>query len=470
VFEALPEVSKMMSHSILYVIPSVGGPPPEFALPRLRRHGNVHALLVAPPSPSLAPLLDEWCSSVRYGSLDAMLECIVEAARDVCADAIVAFSEFAIVAVAAASEALGLRGPGANVIRSRDKVQMRATWKEHGLSGPAYVAVRSLDDLQRAARELPRPFLLKPTWLAGSQGQVIVDRETDLLAAWRIAATAVEDMERVNLCDFMPIGRGLQFIAEEIIQSSTESWYDIDGYADYVSVEGVVRNGRYQPVCITARLPTIPPFVETSFHVPTVLSVEKQRAIEAEVRRAVDALGLEDCGTHTELKLQRDGQLCLLENAARLGGAMIPRLVHEAFGVDLLDLVVCTLLDKCAELPESMLTDNASSGAVASLMLLATDSRGTPWSSLPAFRPDDLDWRTLTSTGTQVDLVRTQSRPNGASMPAFSPTAGARNCAGTLLLRAADPHTLRDDCYRIMDGLESALSELARIDALAVSS
>ena len=450
----------MTNASILYVIPPVGGPPPEFALPRLRRHGDVHALLVAPPSPALTPMLDEWCTSVRYGSLDAMPYCVVDAARDVAADAIVAFSEFAIVAVAKASEVLGLRGPGPNVVRSRDKVEMRATWRQHGLPGPAYVAVRSLEDLQRAARELPRPFLLKPTWLAGSQGQVIVDRDTDLATAWRIAATAVEDMERVNLCEFMPIGRGPQFIAEEIIQSSTESWYDDDGYADYVSVEGIVCNGRYHPVCITARLPTIPPFVESSFHVPTVLSVDKQRIIEAEVRRAIDALGLEDCGTHTELKLQRDGRLCLLENAARLGGAMIPRLVHEAFGVDLLEMLVCTLLDKDAELPHSMLTSSGASRAVASLMLLATDSRGKPWSTLPDFRPDELDWRSLTSVGTQVELIRTQSRPNGAPMPAFSPTAGTRNYAGTLLLRAPDPHTLRHDCYRILDGLESALNHV----------
>jgi hypothetical protein len=90
-------------------------------------------------------------------------------------------------------------------------------------------------------------------------------------------------------------------------------------------------------------------------------------------------------------------------------------------------------------------------------MLLATDSAGNPWRSLPPFRPDRVDWRRLTSEATEVEIVTGMTLPSGSPMPAFSPTAGTRNYAGTLFLRAPDPATLQADCFRIVDGLEAEL-------------
>lgn len=447
----------------MYVMTGVGGSPPEFAMPRLRKHGDVHALIVAPFSPAVDRVMRDWSASVTWADPDApMPDTILELARRVKADAVVAFSEFAIVAVAEACAELGLRGPGPNIVRSRDKAEMRRVWREHGLPGPEFAPVRSQADLERAAARLPTPFLLKPTWLAGSQGQVLVGDETDLVATWRRVTNVVDEMERARMYDFMPAGRGAQFVAEEIIESSTESWYDVDGYGDYVSIEGLVVGGRYHAVSITARLPTIPPYVELGFPAPTVLSEDRQRQIEDLARAAVDALELDDCATHLEIKLQRDRDLCLLENAARMGGAMVPRVVHEAFGVDLIDLLVTALLGGEPKLPERMLTSGPSDEAVASLMLLATDSKGHPWSSLPPFRPDRVEWRRLTSPGTHVEIVTGMTLPSGSPMPAFSPTAGTRNYAGTLFLRAPDPVTLQADCFRIVDGLEA---ELQAVDA-----
>jgi biotin carboxylase len=457
---------KVPAASIVYVVTGVGGTPPEFAMPRLRKHGDVHTVVVAGFSPAVDQVMREWSSSVTWVDPDApMPETIVARAREVDADAVVAFSEFAIVAVAEACAELGLRGPGPNVVRSRDKVEMRKAWREHGLPGPQFAPVRSQTDLERAAESLPMPFLLKPTWLAGSQGQVVVDGDTDLEAVWRRVVSVVDELERARMYDFMTIGRGTQFVAEEIIQSTTESWYEVDGYGDYVSIEGLVVGGRYHPVSITGRLPSIPPYVELGFPAPVVLSEDRQRQIEELARAAVDVLRLDYCATHLEIKLQRDRGLCLLENAARLGGAMVPRVVHEAFGVDVIDLLLTALLGDEPALPERMLTSGPTAEAVASLMLLATDSKGKPWRSLPPFRPDRVDWRRLTSPETQVEIVSGMTLPSGAPMPAFSPTAGTRNYAGTLFLRSPDPPTLQADCFRIVDGLEAELE--AADEALA---
>jgi biotin carboxylase len=374
---------------------------------------------------------------------------------------VVVFSEAAIDAVAAACEELGLRGPGPNVLLSRDKVLMRSTWRRAGLPGPAFAPVRSHGDLQAAAETLRRPFLLKPSWLAGSMGQVLVGPRTDLRTAWREASAAVAQMDQAGVRDFVPRGRGSQFIAEEVIDSSTESWYDVDGYGDYLSVEGVVVGGRYHPLCITARLPTIPPFVELGLQVPTVLSVEAQRRIEDLARAAVDALGLDCCGTHTEIKLQRDGRLSLLESAARLGGTTLPRLIHDVFGVDLIDLVVRVLLGEEAALPDRMVTSSPTGKAAGTVWVFSADREGRPWRSLPDFRPERVDWARLVAPTSAVEVVWSQSLPAGSPIPAFLPTSGGRNSAGTLYLRAADPATLLADSHRIVDGLERAMTCVA---------
>ncbi|UBU17877.1 ATP-grasp domain-containing protein [Nonomuraea gerenzanensis] len=448
----------MARPSILYVIPAMGGPAPEYALPRLHRCGDVHALLSAPPTPAHERHLRQWCRSVRVLDADAKMPGdLVTAAREVGARAVVAFSEFAIAAVAEACQELGLHGPGPNITFSRDKVAMRQAWRERGLPVPDFVPVRTLGDLQYADGVLRRPYLLKPSWMAGSQGQVLVGTGTDLGEAWRRATADIADTDRQGLHDFLPAGRGARFIAENLIEASAPSWYEADGFGDYVSVEGLVAAGRYHPLCVTARLPTIPPFVELSFHQPTVMAPELQRRIEEHVRAGVDCLGLEYSATHTEIKLQRDQGLCLIENNARLPGAMIPRLMEEAFGLNLIELHVRSLLGEDLDLPGRMLTESPRPGAVAMLMLLPTDSRGRPWQSRPAFRPELVDWSSLVSPGTEVEVVPGLTRPSGSPIPDFSPSGGTRNYLGTVFVRAADPLTLRDDCYRITDGFEAEL-------------
>ena len=451
----------MSRPSILYVIPPVGGTPAPFALPRLARHGDVHALAFAatPPAPDAA--LQDSCASVAYRDLDEpMPEAIVSVARQVGADAVLTLSETGIVAVAQACEVLGLRGPGPRVLASRDKVLMRRRWAAAGLPIPAFAPVRSAADLRSAAGHLRRPFLLKPAWLAGSLGQVMVEPGADLGAAWQQAAEAIERAERAGVRDFLPAGRGAQCIAEELIEATTESWYEAPVYGDYVSVEGLVVGGVYRPICITGRLPTLPPFIEVGFQSPSVLPEALQRRIAGLAGAAVDALGLLDCATHTEIKLQREQGMCLVENAARLGGAMIARLVQEAFGVDLIDLLIGVLLGEPEDrLPERMLTAGSSGVFVSSLMMVAADSAGRPWREAEAvpYRPDAVDWAALVSPGTTVEVVPGPRRL-GSPMPSYSPTGGTLNHAGMLVLSAPDAAVLTGDCYRILDGLEVAMT------------
>jgi biotin carboxylase len=60
------------------------------------------------------------------------------------------------------------------------------------------------------------------------------------------------------------------------------------------------------------------------------LSGDRKEQIVALVRTAIDALGFENCATHTEMKLMANGGISFLETAARMGG--VAMINHDAPG------------------------------------------------------------------------------------------------------------------------------------------
>jgi biotin carboxylase len=303
---------------------------------------------------------------------------------------------------------------------------------------------------------LSPPLLLKSAWGAGSIGQVVIDRREDAASSWATAHRAVLAARHAGEGDLSRSAASPEFLVEEVVKGSTEGWYDVAGYGDYLSVEGIVAQGTYHPICITARIPTIPPFTELSNNAPCVLSEKHQRTIEAAARRAVDALGLDTCGTHTEIKLGADGKLHFIESAARFGGCMVTKEVESVFGLDLIEMLTRELLGETVVYPREMLV--RGDGAAASLAIISTDSRGKPWSRPSVFDSRRVDWSTLVSRGTTVEVATGLTIADGTPMPPYDPSGGATNWAGILFLRSTDAERLLSDCYSILDNLEHALA------------
>ena len=331
--------------STLLLAAGRGGPPLDFVLPRVRAHADVAVLFVAPPRlEDLEAVRENGCVVVEGDTVSGMAA-VVSAAGTVGADGLLTLSEYAVLAMAEAAVWLGLPGPGPGAVNARDKFRMRTLWRVAGVPVPDFFPVGSADDLRAAAQALPWPFLLKSAWGAGSIGQRIVHRDDDLDQIWSEAVATIERASLSGRADWSDeadeFGKRPAFLAEAIIRSTTASWYEPDGsppsgWGDYVSVEGVVAGGVYHPVCVTSRLPTIEPFTELANLCPCPLPEQAQRTLEEQARQAVDALGLETCGTHTEIKLGPDGTVTLLESAARLPGALVTREIEEVWGVDLI--------------------------------------------------------------------------------------------------------------------------------------
>ncbi|MBA2695036.1 MAG: ATP-grasp domain-containing protein [Actinobacteria bacterium] len=436
-----------------------GGVPLDHAIPRMAAHGELHMLAVAAPPDDAwrghcAQVIEAWSANPRGEDL---VELIVATAKEVGADAVIGFSEYVLLAVSLAAGRLGLPGPGDTVRLSRDKRLMRERWVQTGVPIPAFRRVGSEADLLAAFHELAPPVLLKPAWGAGSVGQRVLHAEADVAPAWQAITGGLAELAGCGLGEYYETGAPRQLLIEEIIAGSVRGWYDEPGLGDYLSVEGIVAAGEFHPIAITGRIPTIPPFTELSSHAPTALDETAQRRIEALAKKAVDALDLDTCGTHTEIKLCQDGTAMLIESAARFGGSAITGVVESVFGVDMVGMLTRQLLGEPVDYPEQMLT--TASSAAAEMSLIGTDAAGRPWQSAPVWDSRTANLASLVSPGSTITHVTGMTAPDGTVVPRYDEARGITNCIGMLFLTALDRHQMLSDIYAVLNGLERRLVE-----------
>jgi biotin carboxylase len=450
---------------LLWVI-GAGGAPFEYVLPKLLERSEVYALVATRIPPKYEDMVKQHCAGVvafdREDQAGDFTLAIVESARRFGVDGIVTFSELCVIGVAEACLQLGLPGPGPNANLARDKWLMRQCWAQAGLPVPRFVKVDNLQDLEAAARTLTLPILLKPSGRGGGIGQQVIDESTFLPDVMKRVEVELEQAAQRGIVEYSGGLDVAHCVAEEIIDSTTESWYDDDRYGDYLSVEGIVARGVYHPICITARLPTLPGYAETVALSPCTLTEELQRKIEQVARDAVNAIGLETCATHTELKLMSGQRLCLLETAARTAGSTATAIAESVFGIDMVGLYTSEALGLPQEYPEQMLVEGR--GARATLYLFGADPAGNPWASELPFPWKSLDWSQLISPASQVEIIPSQMVPDGTVVRPYQVGLGALNNFGSLVLRSPDPETLLNDSYRLVDRLEAVLRAMSESD------
>jgi biotin carboxylase len=338
---------------------------------------------------------------------------------------------------------------------ARDKRLMRQAWQAAGVPIPRFRRVDSAADLHGALAALTPPLLLKPAWGAGSVAQLVLTSPSQVDGAWAEIEAALELGGQVGMNELYEQNTDADRLVEEIMDGTTEGWYDEPGYGDYLSVEGIVAKGKYHALAITAKLPTVPPYIEVASTSPCVLPEHLQRKIEEVSRRAVDALGLDTCGTHTELKLRADGELVVIEVGARFGGLLTTRQAEIVFDLDPIGMLIREQLGEQVDYPPAMLVEGGR--AAASVAVVPADAAGTPWQTQPLWHPEQVDWSALLSPGSTIEPVPAFMLPAGTRVPAFDPSGGSRNWLGVFLLTAVDAATLQRDCRAILDGLEGAL-------------
>ncbi|MEU6996579.1 ATP-grasp domain-containing protein [Streptomyces sp. NPDC046465] len=445
--------------STVLLVHAKGGPPLGHVLSRAAAKAQVHLLALSALPPATTGTARRLCASVLTPTAAQrrdLVSLITAHARAVGADAVLTFSEYAVVAVAEACGELGLPGAGRAAALARDKRLMRRTWQEHGLPQPAFRPLATEADLHAAAAELSFPLLLKAAWSAGSTAHQIIGTPREVSAAWHRSVRVMAESARLGFAELHVARAQADFVVEEIVTGTAAPWFTQEGWGDYVSVEGVVADGTFHPVCLSGRMPTVAPFTERASITPAQLPPAAQDRIVALARRSVNALGLRDCGTHTEIKLGADGRMWLIETAARFGGAMTVPQVQEVFGLDLVGMLIDHLLGRPVAWPAHALGPAQARGAAGSLVVLAVDAAGRAW-------PDRRTWdfsaaaRIPLGPHSTLSAVAESSLPDGSLVPVYDPAAGANTMAALCLLSAPDPHSVLRDFDTLITALPAAL-------------
>lgn len=222
-------------------------------------------------------------------------------------------SEYFIVTASEVAASHDLPHPDPQAVRRcRDKGTQRAALVAAGVPGPDYAVARTPADAVAAAAGIGLPVVVKPVAGSGSIGV----RRCARLDEVRRAAGEVLSADPAQLA----LPRQAAVVVEEYLHGPEYSVETLD--------ERVVG--------ITAkRLGTQPYFVETGHDFPAPLERGEQIAIGDTAVAALRALGLGWGPAHVELR-QTAGGPRIVEVNPRLAGGMIPRMVLEATGVDLI--------------------------------------------------------------------------------------------------------------------------------------
>jgi ATP-grasp domain len=208
----------------------------------------------------------------------------------------------------------------------RYKDRMRVAWEAAGLRVPRYRVLHRKTDLRPLAT-WRFPVVLKPTAMMGSRGVVKVESFADLARRWHLPFDADEDMrigdELWSMAELFDIPRAA--LAEEYIAGPE------------FSAEGVVVDGAYHLVGLTAKASGDAPYFDETGHVfPAPSLPAPAPRIRAVLETAHRALGMRNGVTHTEFRVDDEG-ICLMELNARLPGGHITELAELVTGIDLVE-------------------------------------------------------------------------------------------------------------------------------------
>lgn len=241
-------------------------------------------------------------------------------------------SDLAVVTVNYVAEKMGLIGNGTeNTVLSTNKNNMRRAFEMNGDPSPRSIMVHSVEDIQS---ELAYPVIVKPLDRSGSRGISKIYNKSELKNAIIAAETQ-------------------GFIKNALIEEF------VDGQ-EY-SIECISYEGKHHFLAMTLKYTTgSPHYIETGHLEPAPVPKNVQAQAQKIVFHALDSLKVKYGASHSELKIDPDGNIKIIEIGARMGGDFIgSTLVQHSTGIDFVKAVIQIAL---GEKPD--LTPNTSVGII----------------------------------------------------------------------------------------------------------
>ncbi len=224
-------------------------------------------------------------------------------------------SDLASITVNYVAENLGLPcNDTKDTLIQTNKYAMRTALKKAGISCPKFVLVGDGFD-KSVLSEFTFPIIVKPTDRSGSRN--------------------IMKLETLD---------GVEKAVEEACKTSFEHKAIIEEFltGDEYSMETISYNGEHHYLATTKKFTTgAPHFIEIGHKQPSDLSNSvNQKAINT-IMNALNALHIKNSAGHSEFKVDKDGNINIIEIGARMGGDCIGSdLVYLSTGNDFMKMVI----------------------------------------------------------------------------------------------------------------------------------
>lgn len=222
-------------------------------------------------------------------------------------------SDMPMQTVAKISKELHL--PGIDIdtaIRATDKLMMRKALQKNNVPIPRFFEVIDYENYMEVIKKFTSLFIVKPSDNSGSRGIYAVTDISDT----KMITEAFQYSKKYSRSGYI--------LVEELM------------YGDEVSVESFTQNGKTSIVQITDKKTTgMPYFVEIGHSQPSHYPEETINRIKYVTELAIEAIGIDNAASHTEIKITSEGPK-IVEIGARLGGGCITTdLVPLSTGVNM---------------------------------------------------------------------------------------------------------------------------------------
>lgn len=232
-------------------------------------------------------------------------------------------SDLAVITVNYVADKLGLPGNTVDsTLACTNKFYMRQAFYKQGDPCPKSILVNGETDL--SAIDLNFPAIVKPTDRSGSRGICKVNSIDEVRPA--VEAAMKEGFEKNALIEEFAEGQ------------------------EY-SVEYISFKGTHYFLALTEKHTTgAPHFIETGHLEPAPVSPLTLFKVKQIISHALTSLGITDGASHSEIKIDNNGNIKIIEIGARMGGDCIGiDLVEYSTGYDFVKMVIDVACGKAPE-------------------------------------------------------------------------------------------------------------------------
>ncbi len=228
-----------------------------------------------------------------------------------------------------------------------DKAKMKRRLCDCGVNTAAYEQVTTKEELLQVVEEIGGyPIIIKATDLAGSQGIYKAVNENEALDGFSKA-------KHITKKDYV--------LVEKFLQGHE---FGTQAFISNGEVLFVMPHGDILYQAATA--------VPIGHYVPYECSTELQEKIVVEAKKAIKAIGLDNCAVNIDF-IEEDGTVYVLELTGRIGANCLPELVSIHYGVNYYKMVIAAALGVD---PKAFWNTRKEGKAGLSKMIISPDKEG----------------------------------------------------------------------------------------------